>query len=501
MILMKERIIKILVVFISKPQWEAGWPYLGYDNDDIIKPIQNRLRENFSNIDFIWGGLITSYDHNLMTSIKNYIADVDGIIIFTIGHLGDPGIVKAGIEIIETNKPTILANYIYGGDHTFTKIYAETKDKFNRIFPISSQKIDDFDKPIENLTRLLQLKEKKVLVYASDVIKMNWDVILGLFNPERKRIAKEYPEFLEQVGKMSGNRDFEFFTDTAGKDQAHQWRKDEATYKKNLKDLFDIEMKRGDPEDIVKYYKQVDEEEAKKVAEKWIKGAIKVEPSKQTIINSARLYLAFRNILKDNECEIFAPDCGTFLLTGILPAYPCLAFFELSNEGLYGICESDMDSTISFLFGLSLTGYPGFVSNHTFDTINDQITYMHCVAPNRLYGVSGPAAPYEIVFHGETHFLGASPCVKFPVGEPVTTIKISVFEKRISIRKGIIIDNIVDDKGCVSKMLVKSNVENVMKNYDWEAFGWHRVSFIGDWKEKFINGAKIVGLEVIEDYK
>ncbi|GAI29414.1 unnamed protein product, partial [marine sediment metagenome] len=23
------------------------------------------------------------------------------------------------------------------------------------------------------------------------------------------------------------------------------------------------------------------------------------------------------------------------------------AFFELSNEGIYGICESDMDSTVS----------------------------------------------------------------------------------------------------------------------------------------------------------
>lgn len=499
MILMKERTIKILVIFISKPQWEAGWPYLGYNNDEVIRSIEDRLNRNFSNVDFMRGGLITSYDPNLMANIKRNILDVDGIIIFTIGHLGDPGIVQAGIEIIEANKPTILANYIYGGDHTFTKIYAKTKDKFHRILPISSQNIKDFDKPIENLTHLLQLKGKKVLVYASDSIKMNWDVILGLFNPERKRIAKEYPEFLEQVGKMSDNKNFEFFTDTAGEDQAHQWRKDETAYGKNLKNLFDIEMERGDPEDILKYYRKVDEEEAKKVAEKWIKGALKVEPSQQTILNSAKLYLAFKSLLKDNNCEIFAPDCGTFLLTGILPAYPCMAFFELSNEGLYGICESDMDSTISFLFGLSLTGHAGFVSNHTFDTINDQITYMHCVAPNRLYGVSGPAAPYEIVYHGETHFLGASPCVKFPVGEPVTTIKISIFEKKISIRQGIIIDNVVDNKGCVSKMLVKSNVKKVMKNYDWEAFGWHRVSFIGDWKEDFINGAQMIGLEIIED--
>jgi len=480
-------------------QWEAGWPYLGYDNEKIIIPIKKHLTEMFSEVEFNWGDLITSYDPELVNSIKNEIPNVDCIIIFTIGHLGDPGIVKAGIEFIESQKPVILANYTYGGDHTFTKIYAITKHKNLKVFPLSFKNVQDFDKPISNLLNLLSLRGKKVLVYASDVIKMNWDTILGLYNPEKKRLVKEHPEFLEQVGKMSGDRNFEFYTDTIGLDQAHQWRKDETKYKKNLKEIFDIDMIRGDPNDILRFYNQVNEDEAKNIANKWIKNALKIQPSQKTIINSAKLYLAFKKLLEENNCDIFTPDCGTFLLTGILPAYPCMAFFELSNEGLYGICESDMDSTISFLFGLYLSGRPGFVSNHAFDIANEQITYMHCVAPNRLYGVDGPAAPYEIVFHGETHLLGASPCVKFPIGEPVTTIKISVLDKKISIRQGTILDNVVDEKGCVSKMLVKSNVEKIMKNYNWEAFGWHRVTFIGDWKEDFINGAKLLGLEVIDD--
>ena len=32
----------------------------------------------------------------------------------------------------------------------------------------------------------------------------------------------------------------------------------------------------------------------------------------------------------------------------------------------------------------------------------------------------------------------------------------------------------------------------------WEA-GWHKVTFIGDWKETFIIGAKILGLEILEE--
>jgi hypothetical protein len=490
---------KIQVIFIGKPQWEAGWPYLGYDNTIIIKEIQDSLISSFKDAEFAWNELISTYDEKLINKIKSDVSISDGIIIFSIGHYGDPGIVQAGIELLESKKPSILANYLYGGDHTFTKILASIKDKKLPVYPISSGRVDDFNKPIKILINLLHIKGKKVLVYASDSIKMNWDVILGLFNPERKNITKEHPEFLEQVGKMSGNRDFEFFTDTQGADQAHQWRKNELLYKTNLKNIFDVEMIRDEPREILAYYNEIDEADAKMIAEHWMMNAIKIEPSKKTILNSARLYLAFKKLLMDKKVDIFTPDCGTFLLTGILPAYPCLAFFELSNEGIYGICESDMDSTISFLFGLYLTGRPGFVSNHTLDTIKDEITYMHCVAPNRLYGIKGEPSPYEILYHGETHLLGASPCVKFPAGEIVTTIKVSVYEKKLSIRRGVIIGNVEDKKGCVSKMLVKSNVQKIMKNYDWNAFGWHRVSFIGDWREDFIIGARLLGLEVIDD--
>jgi hypothetical protein len=84
------------------------------------------------------------------------------------------------------------------------------------------------------------------------------------------------------------------------------------------------------------------------------------------------------------------------------------------------------------------------------------------------------------------------------VGESVTTIKISIFERKIEIRTGDIIDNVVDKKGCVSKMLVRSNVNNVLNKYDWDAFGWHRTTFIGNWKNIFIIGARLLGLEIVD---
>jgi len=496
---MTEKEINIEVVFIGKPQWEAGWPYLGYENESLIKSIKESLRTNFPKIYFSNFQMITTYDSHLVMGIKQNIKSSDAAIIFTIGHYGDPGIVQAGIEFVEINKPVILANVLYQGDHTFTKVYSTLKDRDLRLFPISSSNLEDFNTPLEILIKILKIKGERVLVYAPDKIKMDWNRILELFNPERKRIRKEFPEFLNQVTTLSTEQKFEFYTDVEGNDQAHQWRRDEEKYKKNLKEIFNSEMVKADPDEIMQYYDRVNEDDAKKVADKWDQEALKVEPNEKTILNSAKLYIAFKELLKTKNFSFFTPDCGTFLLTGKLPAYPCLAFMELINDNIYGICESDMDSTVSYIFGLAITNRPGFVSNHTLDTVNKHITYMHCVAPNRLFGKDESQSDYEIRYHGETHYLGASPCIKFPIGETVTTIKISILEKKIAIRMGKIINNIVDKRGCVSKMLVESNVKDIMDNYDWETFGWHRVTFLGDWKQKFIIGAKLLGLKIIEE--
>jgi hypothetical protein len=219
--------IKIEVVFIGKPQWEAGWPHIGYNNENLMNSIKQHFDSIFNGIIFSFEHLITTYNASLVNQIKEEIKRSDAVILFTIGHYGDPGIVQAGIEIIESKKPVILANYIYQGDHTFTKIYSSIKNKDYKVFPISSNKLEDFDEPIETIIKLFKMRGKKILVYAPEKIRMDWKRILGLFNPESNRIRKEHPEFLEQVLSMSSDKEFEFYTDIKGYDQAHQWRRNE----------------------------------------------------------------------------------------------------------------------------------------------------------------------------------------------------------------------------------------------------------------------------------
>ena len=237
------------------------------------------------------------------------------------------------------------------------------------------------------------------------------------------------------------------------------------------------------------------------MAEKWINEAEAVDPTKQTIENSAKLYSAMREFMKAKKCDAITTDCGTLMISGYLPAYPCLAFFEMAKQAIVGCCESDMDSTISHLFGLYVAHRPGFVSNYSIDLSHGNIVYLHCVASNRPFGTEGPSAGYYIKHHGESHFMGASPLIEFPTDEDVTTIKISVLEKKMLIRSGKSVGFLVDDNGCRNKLLVRSETRKVLENHDFKTFGWHTVSFFGDLRKEFESAAKLLGLEVVEEDK
>ncbi|MEM3062237.1 MAG: hypothetical protein QW303_01635, partial [Nitrososphaerota archaeon] len=138
-------------------------------------------------------------------------------------------------------------------------------------------------------------------------------------------------------------------------------------------------------------------------------------------------------------------------------------------------------------------------SNHCIDLKNNRVIYLHCCVPSKLYGPNGPAQKYEITRHGEGHFLGASILLDFPIGENVTTIKISVLDRKIAIRSGKILGTIRDERACLSKLLVETNAQKILENYDFKTFGWHRVTVLGDWKKEIIAAAKLLGLTIIEE--
>ena len=117
---------------------------------------------------------------------------------------------------------------------------------------------------------------------------------------------------------------------------------------------------------------------------------------KPEIADSMRLYLGMAEFMRQEKANAIAIDCLGGFARGELPAYPCVAFSKLNDAGLFGVCESDLPSTMTQLLVTSFSGMPGFVTDPVFDTSRNEVIHAHCVAATKLAGIRGAASPYLI---------------------------------------------------------------------------------------------------------
>jgi len=304
---------------------------------------------------------------------------------------------------------------------------------------------------------------------------------------------------IEVIHEMKGSKILNIGMLEESMDAAHWWRRDPERYFELLKEIFGMEVITIGVEKLNVYYKNVDEKSARELAHKWISEALRViEPSEEEIINSARMYFAIKKAMEEVNADAVTIDCLGLFYEKKLPAYPCLAFAKLNDEGSTGICEADLDATVTQLMMRYLMDRPGFVSDPVFDTFARQIIYAHCVAPTKLFGKDGPAVPYIIRSHAEDG-KGACNQVIMPSNEIITTVKVSLLNRKLSIHQGRSIGNINEERACRTKLVAEANVKKIIDNYRYSTFGWHRVSFYGDFKKEVCDLAILLGIEVVEE--
>ena len=201
--------------------------------------------------------------------------------------------------------------------------------------------------------------------------------------------------------------------------------------------------------------------------------------------------------MKQYRAQATTMDCLGLYYAGKSPAYPCLGFFQLNNDGLVGACEADLESTITMLLMTYLTGRPGYISDPVIDTATNRIIYAHCVAPNKVFGPAGPGNPYDIRSHSEDRN-GAAVRSLLPLGEMTTTMRLNPLKKEVIFHQGKAVDNIDDDKACRTKLAVAVNDTSKLMR-EWDRWGWHRVTFYGDLKAPVERISNLLGFELIAE--
>jgi L-fucose isomerase-like protein len=263
--------------------------------------------------------------------------------------------------------------------------------------------------------------------------------------------------------------------------------------------------------DLKAFFEAADQNEARRLADDLIKRAVRVvEPSKEQIVDSMRLYLGMRDLMRREKANGIAIECLGGFNRRQLPAYPCLGFSAMNGVGQYGVCECDVESAMTMLLVTSFSGKPGFISDPAFDTSRNEVIHAHCVCSTVMQGFDHAGSPYVLRSHLEDH-KGASMQVLFDWEGPVTVARF-MHPTRFVVSTAEATGNVDDDRGCRTKMCTRvADARKFLRNYAMVKLTGaepltrggtgvlHRVVFYGDHVEMIERLGRLTGFQVIRE--
>jgi hypothetical protein len=270
----------------------------------------------------------------------------------------------------------------------------------------------------------------------------------------------------------------------------------------DLRQRFGAELIPIGQEQIAAAHEAVDIAAAEAEAEEyWLRPAKKVvEPTRDEIINSARLYLAMKDIMvKEGAHALTSSHCMG------APAKGCLAFSKLNDLGLVGACEGDMDSTLTMLLFAYAFGVPGFISDPLFDTSKNAVIHAHCTSTTKLDGPRGERAPFTIRSQCDTN-KGVSLEVEMRVGQEITCAKLASLDTMLISTGKIAELTDFHDRGCRTQITTEvSDAREMARNWGGDVLPddmmtlLHRVVFYGNHLESTKDLAALLGMKVVQE--
>jgi hypothetical protein len=422
---------RIRLVFSHIVPDKPTWPYEGFDYESRKKELTAKLTAACPGIEFLPATAMSADDARKLMVDDH---EVDGYAIYMLGLWP-----RAGSVIAAGGKPTLFIDDLYAGSGEFLISYAAAKRAGLKVAGVSSSNFDDVVQAMKTFEVIKKLRSATIL----DVMDRDPGITASA-----------------------------------------------------ITDVFGATVRQVGPEEYNDAYKQADRADAKKWAQRWIKGAQKViEPTTEEIEKSAAIYLAMRKLMDKYGSNAITVNCLGLFYAGKAPAYPCLGFFQMNNDGLVGACEGDLQSTITMVSVGMLTGRPGYISDPVIDTAKSQIIYAHCVAPSRVFGPNGPASTYYIRSHSEDR-KGASIRVLMPINQMTSSLKFNPVTRQVVFHQAKAVDNIDEDKACRTKLAAEvKDINKLME--EWDRWGWHRVTFYGDIKRPVETLSALLGISIV----
>jgi len=479
---------RIFTVFLSRgyvgPGGSAKNPVT---NGALLHQLQNEC----PGIDFIARDIAEENlsRESVLNELENSKEELDGVLI--IGTLSDYRLAFTGL-------PTIVVYNLWEWDKSPYKLFATGKEeecvlvggpeyKNGKIITAQLDRRQVCD-PARREAMFKDLKDKIKLIQA--IKKLKESRILSL-SPHPYLAQVDYQGDINKRIPEDYNE----------------------TYIRALKESLGVDIVRADPEEFYQAYRETDEKEAEKIAEKWIEEAAGVKAGKSEIIRTARAFLAFDALREKYDCNAVSTHMRSLTGSGKVEDmfWPGLALeCGFKTRGIQAVCQDYPNILVTQLLGYFMTGRPSMLGDLMIDIENSVDILTHCGAPVNPYG-DERIVPYMIRTHAQspvrdTYEPGSSTGlqVEWPAGEPVTIWKVYVLHKKIGLHTGKLVDGHalyknLDDIMCRTKIIARVDAKEVQNHYFSDAYGIHRAATLGDLRERIKNLAVLLGFEVMEE--
>ena len=435
--------VKIYKVYIGR----TGGIYLSRPKGEIAKfdKYLTNVERKLGDVKFVGGELVPPAE---VDKVVAKLGDADGVLLFHLsGHGG--GAPKAAMDrIIDTGLPTAVFSQPFSG-HGWM-YFPQWRKAGKKVVLLPTSDWDELEQIVKLMRVAPHLRQTRIIVVRGP---------LG----------------------------------TAAACSAEQ-----------LKERLGVELIPISIEQTLEAHKAVDIKAAQIEAKRyWLSKAKKiVEPSTEEIINSARFYLATKELMITERAQaVTSSNC----MGG--PAKGCLTYSKLNDLGLVGACEGDMDSTLTMLMFSYAFGVPGFITDPVFDTAGNALIHFHCTSATKMDGPAGKRLPFTIRTQSDSE-RGVSLDVENRIGQMVTCAKFINLDTML-ISTGKIFKITHDELGCRTQFWTKVNdADKMFHNWGADTIKdskgaimtlLHRAVFYGDHMKDIKNLGVLMGFNVVEE--
>ena len=456
-------------------------PCYAAKRDELLGELQRRLEDvEFIGLDELSGIMSTEGRDQAYRSIGEVQDQIDGILVFG-GYL-DRDLVSFGL-------PVLMVRSLFGvGDwekgilsfYRDDKVVTACLSDFDISSRASTSRFDDLVDKMRLISALKKMRDSRLLVVQEAEILGSYDILgMDFHSPLPEDYDEVYSQRLKEMGPEVTHASLSELNEEIGK---------------------------------------TDENEAGRIADMWIKEAQEVrETNREEVFKAAKVYLGMERLMERYGATGIAIRSLVPWVREVLNATPCLANTELNKQLRVGVCEGLVNSAITEMLGLYVTGNPSFVGDVVgIDRVNDTVTFAHCQCPINPHG--SDRVPYILRSHalqkgnkmlpdnypeaGPT--LSAAVQVELPMDEMVTAVKFSIYDRKIAVSTGVSVsgaefyrdfENIL----CRTKLVMKTNSAAFESKYDTTTFGVHRNIIYGDHTQALRDLSKLMGFRVVEE--